>query len=172
MRTGFCLCGCGQQIVAKSKGAIPKWLPGHGPTTICECGCGEKIIQKRTRRFSRFLPGHVHNKVYPYWVARPDSTNLRTAREQSRKSTDVGYCKMNHIGGCKGFIEVHHIDGNPLNRDASNLIPVCRAHHRLIENKTITLDSKEMPDWYDDSSGKRRYRHTYPNARAWKLKNE
>jgi hypothetical protein len=27
-------------------------------------------------------------------------------------------------------LEVHHIDGNAMNNDPSNLVPVCRPHHR------------------------------------------
>lgn len=172
MREAICKCGCGQKIIAKDKGPIPEWLPVHGPITICECGCGGEIRQIRSRRFARFLPGHTKGRPGMKRGRRPklDSQSTRTARGQSRKLIDTSRCQMEHIGGCRGRIEVHHIDGNPLNRDLSNLMSVCRAHHGLLGSGTIAVDSTEMPEWYEGSDGKRRYVHTYPNAIGWKRK--
>lgn len=168
MRTGICGCGCGQQVIAKGKGPIPKWLPGHTPATLCECGCGGEIVQKRTRKLARFLPGHTKRKLTTPRLPDLTSGNTRTAREQSRKLIDNSRCQMEHIGGCRGRIETHHKDKNPLNRELSNLMAVCRSHHRLLDAGTITPDSTEMPQWYEGRDGKRRYVHTNPGALEWK----
>lgn len=168
MRIGICQCGCNQEIEAKDKGAIPKYLPGHGPATICACGCNGVVIQKYNKYTALFLPGHAARGRVPIWSIKPDSENARTAREQSRKLIDTSKCQMEYIGGCKGKIETHHVDKNPLNRDLNNLMAVCASHHKLLDNGTIAPDSKEMPKWYEGPDGKRRYEHTYPKISEWK----
>lgn len=88
----------------------------------------------------------------------------RASRDQARKSVEakgpITDCELQSLDHCKGFIEIHHKDGNPMNNDSKNLVNLCQTHHRLVENKKIDLDDPAMPEFHTDRSGKRRYRKT------------
>jgi hypothetical protein len=66
-------------------------------------------------------------------------------------------CYLEHPIACKGRIEIHHIDGNPCNNSIKNLVAVCKTHHNFLDEGTITLEDPEIPSFYIDGSGKRRY---------------
>lgn len=88
------------------------------------------------------------------------STHWRTCRHQARQLIPHEACSVAAIGGCQGPIQVHHKDADFTNNDKSNLVALCVAHHRLVENGLVDLASPAMPDFYVDRTGKRRYRHT------------
>lgn len=72
----------------------------------------------------------------------------------------VRVCEWAHIGGCKGLLEVAHLDGNAFNNDPGNLKKLCRSHHSLLDRGTVgKIDAATpvMPMFYVDSGGKRRY---------------
>lgn len=126
--------------------------------TTCKCGCGQEVIQKRSGRTAYYLPGHGNRGKSNTWKAKPDSTNKRTLRWRAHDLISHDVCAMAHIGGCSHRIEVHHMDGDVTNNSLNNLVALCTSHHRLIEGGKLTLQSTEMPRYYVDASGKRRYK--------------
>lgn len=125
---------------------------------LCKCGCGQEVVQKRSGRVAHYIQGHQRRGKSNTWKLKPESTNKRTLRWRAHDLIPIDTCAMAHIGGCSSKrIEVHHLDRNVCNNDISNLVAVCTTHHRLLENGRITLESKTMPKFYVDKSGKRRY---------------
>jgi hypothetical protein len=123
----------------------------------CACGCGQKLpARDRKGRPRKFIHGHNRRGLNNHWSER-DSDHWRTNRERARKSIDVSACSLVEIGGCKGTIEAHHIDGDFTNNDLTNLTPLCRAHHQLVEHERIDLSDPVMPRYRVDANGKRRY---------------
>ena len=75
-----------------------------------------------------------------------------------RRKGDRSKCELRRIGGCLGKIDVAHRDHDRWNNDdPKNLLALCRCHHRLYDNGRIDLDRPQMPSFYVDSGGKRRY---------------
>lgn len=124
----------------------------------CKCGCGEEVIQHNSRRTAVYIWLHHTRGQSHAWAMRPKSTNKRTLRWRARSLIPVDVCAMQHIGGCSERIQVHHIDKNVENNKLSNLVAVCVSHHRLLDLGRITLQSTKMPEFYIDTSGKRRYK--------------
>ena len=85
----------------------------------------------------------------------------RTARWRATVLKSTMTCELEHIGGCSADLQVHHVDGDPQNNALTNLMRLCRSHHRLLENGRIDLDNPVMPR-FRIISGKRRYEYTYP----------
>jgi hypothetical protein len=73
---------------------------------------------------------------------------------------DCGSCDLSGIGDCRGPIDVHHIDKNPINNDVVNRAALCRSHHQLVERGLIDLANPVMPPFVV-RGGKRRYLHRY-----------
>lgn len=89
---------------------------------------------------------------------RADGTHRRTARWRARELTPHDQCAWESIGGCKGLIQVAHVDQDYTNNDESNRLPLCVSHHRLLDTGKIDPENPVMPEFYVDGSGKRRYR--------------
>jgi hypothetical protein len=144
------------------------------PVGLCECGCGDTVIQKRKDYLPKFIVGHYstsrRNKPL-----KPQSRNVITCRARAQKLITEKICHLRGIGGCVGRIEVHHIDGIPINNDLANLIPLCVAHHRLVENGHINLNDPIMPE-YRLIGGNRKYGHRANNGKikigVWVEKDE
>ena len=133
---------------------------------LCECGCGQPapIATKHDPKMGyvkgeprRFVRGHNGSRS---GYRKPDVTSIWTGYARAKNAVDRTRCEVEHIGGCKGRIEVHHIDKNPLNNSRKNLAVLCRAHHILAENGRIDLGNPVMPAFYVDTAGNRRYAHT------------
>ncbi len=45
-----------------------------------------------------------------------------------------GLCQYRDESSCKGSLSLHHIDGNPENNELSNLMLLCRSHHKSISH--------------------------------------
>ena len=125
----------------------------------CACGCGATLTDRdergRARRF--VIGGHAWRGRARPEKANPHSKSARTGRCRARKMTDTTRCALERIGGCSNRIEVHHIDGDPMNNAQDNRIALCGSHHRLVEHDRIDLAAPVMPRFFV-SSGKRRYR--------------
>lgn len=137
----------------------------------CACGCATLLVpHDRQGRVRRFLQGHhtrisnpgfdvIHTLPKPKrgtaW--RADGKHWRTARWRARELTPHDRCAWESIGDCKGVIDVAHVDGDFTNNDTSNCLPLCRSHHRLLDNGRINPSNPVMPPFYVDGSGKRRY---------------
>lgn len=91
------------------------------------------------------------------WAARPDSTNTRTTRWRARAMVSPVSCAWAHIGHCKGPLDVAHLDQNPLNNALDNLLALCRSHHFLFDKGRIDRHQPQMPPFYTDRGGTRRY---------------
>jgi hypothetical protein len=141
---------------------LPDYNPEARCPKLCACGCGELLTGKYARQY---IHGHNQRGKNNLAKSRPESINTRTLRMRARLLIDTSACAMSHLGECKGVIDAHHIDKNVQNNSSENVLAVCRSHHRLLDNGVITVDSKRMPDFYVDSSGKRRYRHTMEKQR-------
>ncbi len=83
----------------------------------------------------------------------------RTSHERAVKlKARVASCEYSHLGECLGVLDVAHVDGDEFNNLRANLLKLCRAHHRLVDNKKIDPTDPRMPEFYVDGSGKRRYK--------------
>ena len=127
------------------------------PRRLCECGCGTEIPSLTAAlQPQRYVIGHQ-----PPWTGqRKERVNQWESRARARRIKGSGPCELEHITGCGGRIEVHHVDGDYNNNDIANLMRLCDCHHGLVENGRIDLADPVMPR-YRVSGGKRRYEHTY-----------
>ena len=55
----------------------------------------------------------------------------RIARDRQRG------CRLAHIGGCRGRLDVHHHDGDNTNHHQENLDVLCNTHHMRLEREPI-----------------------------------
>jgi hypothetical protein len=85
------------------------------------------------------------------------SNSVRQARARARTVNPNEGCELEGIGGCKGILDRHHVDANPLNNAPSNVIVLCRSHHLLVEHGRIDLKKPIMPTFRVGRDGKRRY---------------
>lgn len=127
----------------------------------CACGCGTLIEPFDNRgRPRKGVFGHGNKGKSNVWKTKPESRKTRTGRYRARRLHDCSRCEVGHIGGCSGRVEVHHIDGNPLNNESGNRIALCTSHHSLVEKKRIDLADPIMPAFVV-RGGKRRYLYRY-----------
>lgn len=139
---------------------------------LCACGCGEVIFNWRPKnRLVRFVWGH--SARLPRFNRRLAIRNRSGSHTMARKWGKKNKCQLEHVGYCKGPLEVAHLDGNYLNNDLSNLATLCTSHHRLVDYKHLTLESTAMP-FFMVSSGKRRYKYdrTMPSLPTGDTDNE
>jgi len=96
---------------------------------------------------------------------KPESRNPNTGHKRALKIVgERSRCELERIGGCRGTIEVHHKDKDPGNNERTNLMVVCRAHHKMLDNGRLDPDRPVMPKFYVGSDGKRRYEKRTMNA--------
>lgn len=129
---------------------------------ICQCGCNIEIVNKPYHRYVdvKFIAGHNSRIKHSGWFKKkPESTNSNTGhwRINSNIKAKNYLCELRFTGQCKGTLEIHHKDGNPCNNIKLNLSFLCKSHHKLIHNKTISYE-KPIAYFYEDKSGKRRYK--------------
>ncbi len=100
---------------------------------------------------------------------------LYTARKKALTLFAAERCELAHIGGCGVLVlERHHKDEDPRNNDPSNVIVLCRSHHKLVHAGVIDLADPVMPTFYVEPNGKRRYHYKLArdHQRAKELKAE
>lgn len=134
----------------------------RSPLVPCSCGCGEEIRSPDGRgRARRFVRGHS-SRGRDNWWSRKDPLDLtsRSARGRARELKGPGPCDLEEIGGCSGWICVHHIDEDPWNNDLDNLLRLCSSHHALVHSGKVDLRDPVMPGFVV-SGGTRRYEGTY-----------
>jgi len=129
----------------------------------CKCGCGMMVTTThvsgpRKDQYRDWIQGHNARGRVNEWSRRPNSTNRRTGRWRARRIVDTSVCMLAHTGQCHGRIEIHHQDKKPINNESSNAIPVCKTHHSFLDRGAITIESPEIPAFWVDGRGKRRYR--------------
>ena len=126
----------------------------------CACGCGVLIPEKDKRgRPRKYDYGH-NNKGKSNWWKITSTPTGRTSRARARQQIDTRQCRLGFIGGCKGKIDAAHLDGDMMNNDPANVWPLCKSHHRLVDNGRIDPHNPTMPKFYV-SAGKRRYEYHY-----------
>lgn len=100
-------------------------------------------MNKELERGLKFLEGYIHpdelnegdreffgDFIENEFVPEKENRIELSAVEKERIKKDSGY--VCQCCGSEGNLEIHHIDGNPGNRDKFNLIPICKDCH----NKT------------------------------------
>ncbi len=134
-------------------------LSAPHPKVACGCGCGGRLTPKDRRGRPRsFLAGHVNKGRAAQRQVKRGRITARTSHERAVKlKAGVRVCQYAHLGGCLGVLDVAHVDGNEFNNARTNLLKLCRAHHRLVDNGKIDPRAPVMPAFYVDGSGKRRY---------------
>lgn len=165
---GLCQCGCGQATTVADrtnsrlghlKGHPVSFIPGHHvrllprrprpswPPQLCACGCGEYTAPapKTTKRRGfvegqpqRFIQGH-QNRVrgmspshYPN--IGHEKAHLAMARRALGRPLPHG-------------AQVHHVDGNPNNHDARNLV-ICQdqSYHQLLHARALVVRAGGNPN--------------------------
>lgn len=134
-----CGCGCGED-------ARPgrRYILGHNalgvkrpprPRQLCACGCGY-LAGKGIR--TKFIPGHdpedpkreVASTIQDQWKGYNHAHRYIPCADRCEKCGSDG----------DGWIDRHHIDGNQLNNDPSNIAFVCRQCH---------TEAHSRPDLYE-----------------------
>ena len=146
------------------------------PIIECACGCLETLLKFDNKgRVRSFIRGHYsRTDEYKNKIAllerpprkrgeenwRADGKHWRTARWRARSITDTSKCAWVSIGGCKGNIDAAHINGDFTDQSKENRLALCRSHHKLLDNGKIDYNRPEMPSFYTDKRGHRRYYHS------------
>jgi hypothetical protein len=118
---------------------------------------GKKHSKKTRQLIKKALEGGTHSR-YPWWSCKPESEKIYTGYWRAKKILKAEKCALFNKKDCRGPIHIHHIDKNPLNNNLNNLMTVCATHHRFLDLGRITLDNPEIPPFYVDAGGKRRYK--------------
>jgi hypothetical protein len=123
--------------------------------SLCRCGCGERIPDGQW-----YVHGHNwRGKDRP--ELRKKNPKKRSWHERAvRKLEKAGKteCEWEHIGHCKGVLDVAHVNGDWRDERPANLKRLCRSHHFLLDHGKIDPKNPKMPDFYTGKDGKRRYR--------------
>lgn len=130
----------------------------------CECGCGGLLIEPKTAQYPyylenrRFIKGHNKPRLGKYTAENPER---RRYHERARNLVDVSACSLDNKD-CLGIVEVAHINQDFQDNSIDNLKPLCRAHHRILDNhykKGMRFDDLfRLKLEYYISSNKRRYK--------------
>lgn len=131
---------------------------------ICECGCGLPLTEPKSAQYPyylkkrRFIKGHNRPTLGKYKVENPER---RRYHERARNLVDISACALDNQD-CLGIVEVAHIDQNFKNNSIDNLKPLCRSHHRILDNHYKNGmrfgDLFNLKLEYYISSNKRRYK--------------
>lgn len=125
----------------------------------CACGCGTPLVQMYNNYKIKYIKEHRGRGQPRDYCKKPDSNKKFTGYWRAKNVIPIrNKCSFDFTFQCKGPIQIHHVDKNPMNNDISNLLVVCNSHHRMIHNKRITIENPYMPEFYTDKSGKRRYK--------------
>jgi len=81
----------------------------------------------------------------------PNRRLMNKARRTAREIVDdLGEGDKCVSCGYRGYIEVHHIDGDPLNNHPMNLAPLCRQCHRSVHGmEAATERMRQMKEDFD-----------------------
>lgn len=93
------------------------------PLTVCaEPSCGRLVPRGRCPEHQRERRRAPQRARYPG----SDGASWDTLRRRVRKRDGGQYCAL-----CGGVVnvDVHHVDGNRMNNDLSNLVQLCRRCH-------------------------------------------
>lgn len=109
--------------------------------STCDCGCGA-IVKTKGHRFARGhnrrIPELAGPKLFgasnPQWKG--DGAGVKSGRQRARhRYPALGVC---HCCG-EPARDRHHVDGNTLNNEPSNVLPVCRRCHMTIDGRLERL---------------------------------
>lgn len=119
---------------------------------VCKCGCGNK-----TNKGKSYVWGHNRKGVRMPWSR---DVNKRAFHERANKIISRDKCFMNN-NDCKGNLEIAHIDGNHKNNSEDNLACLCQSHHKILDNRRLSLEELEsiVLFYRTDRGGKRRYKN-------------
>lgn len=131
-------------------------------TRRCDCGCGTLIPGITSHGTpARYAGGHHHRGKSNTWLIK-DEVTVRTSHSRALKIKQlVAACEWAHIGGCLGHLQVAHVNGDERDNSSGNLLKLCQAHHRLLDNGRIDPAAPVMPAFITGSDGKRRYAYAY-----------
>lgn len=129
----------------------------------CQCGCGSPApiatytnVRRGYLRGNpvRFIRGHHKGRLGKLKI----KVKRRTLHERAVKLVKGKPCAVSNEH-CQGKVDAHHKDKNQENNHPSNIVPVCRSHHFLMDKRGLTVQQlKDNPPTYrTDKAGKRRY---------------
>ncbi len=127
----------------------------------CACGCGEYREAHVNGKDRRYIPGH-HNRNRSNWwkiVAQPSARTHHRRAAQLKSFVDV--CEWQHIGDCRGPLQVAHVNQNELDNSVENLLKLCNRHHSLLDHGRIDPQHPVMPPYHVFPSGRRIYDMTH-----------
>lgn len=122
----------------------------------CKCGCDNFIYPfDKKGRPKKYKLGHNRRGI-PSNI-KLDSISINTGRYRAKLLIKREKCELLFTNQCKGRLEIHHKDKNPLNNNLDNLSVLCCSHHKSIEKELISYENPFYNFYYEDRSGKRRY---------------
>ena len=145
-----CGCGCSQSLTNyDSKGRLRKFIRGHYSKLH------KDTIAKHLVEYSRSNIGKTG-----LWTK--EDIKVRASRYRALRilrKLGITECQAKNEYYCKGKLEAHHIDKDPLNNEISNLNLLCRTHHKLADLRNLKLEElRNFNVEYIISSGIRRYK--------------
>ena len=120
----------------------------------CGCGCGTDIPEKDDRGRRRSFVKNHHNKGKSnHWLIKHEKSRTSSHSFARTRVSQRDRCELEHIGHCKGNLQVAHLDQDPWNNDPANLKTLCASHHALYDRGRIDLTNPIMPPFYVDGGG-------------------
>ena len=148
-------------------------------TQYCECGCGTVITReldfRQKNRIKRFAPGHnskgMFNSQYKGGEKRYKEFKYKSKTDHSHPNADkYGHMRLHvwlfttHYKCCMlPWGQVHHIDGDTMNNDISNLEGMMKSAHRR-NHMTADMSDRICSMCKAEESHKR---HWYKHEGKW-----
>jgi len=123
----------------------------HRPKISEETRAKLRILHsgKNNARYGIKLSAETRAKVSRTWFKKGD---LHPNWLGNQAGKDAGRVRARKIYECPKGKEIHHIDGNPLNNDSSNIMFVSRKEHEYIDGRMEKLHKSNVGKHHSEAT--------------------
>jgi hypothetical protein len=102
----------------------------HCSTVVTSGSYCRRCLQ--TKRATRPTPT---GKSSAFREQRPEYRSADYRRARAAQIERTPYCQLDHLAGCSGGLQVHHVNGNAKDNRPANLSTLCQRHHMQLEGQ-------------------------------------